>query len=386
MSARLRFAVLPILLTAAASATGDDFRSYLDRPEPEYGWSLEEQRQVGGVHVYRLKMTSQVWQSIKWEHGILVYVPDKARYSKTAVLLVTGGSPREKHLDRNVPFAESLGAPFVHLYNIPNQPLLGGLREDALIAHTFEQFLKTADPTWPLLLPMTKSAIKAMDTVQAFAKRDLKREVTGFVVAGASKRGWTSWLTAAVDERVRALAPMVYDNLDLLAQMEHQLACWGRYSGEIDDYTKRGLQAQLSTGPGRKLVALVDPHAYLPKLTAPKMIINGTNDPYWPADALEIYWDDLPGEKWCLYVPNAGHGLRDGRAALDAVHDLGRPAIVRLAVMIDRDHRELPIRPDFIGKNLPTAKDETVRVRFVEIDGVDDVMIDSESVGDVDAG
>ena len=87
-----------------------------------------------------------------------------------------------------------------------------------------------------------------------------------------------------------------------------------------------------------------------------------------------------------VLVDDVLYSGRTIRAALDAVHDLGRPAIVRLAVMIDRGHRELPIRPDFIGKNLPTAKDETVRVRFVEVDGVDDVMIDSESVGDADAG
>ncbi len=87
-----------------------------------------------------------------------------------------------------------------------------------------------------------------------------------------------------------------------------------------------------------------------------------------------------------VLVDDVLYSGRTIRAALDALHDLGRPAIVRLAVMIDRGHRELPIRPDFIGKNLPTAKDETVRVRFVEIDGVDDVMIDSDSVGDVDAG
>lgn len=64
------------------------------------------------------------------------------------------------------------------------------------------------------------------------------------------------------------------------------------------------------------------------------------------------------------------------RAAIDAVFDYGRPLAVRLAVLVDRGHRELPIRPDHIGKNLPTARTERVRVRLSEIDGVDEVVLD----------
>jgi PhoPQ-activated pathogenicity-related protein len=56
---------------------------------------------------------------------------------------------------------------------------------------------------------------------------------------------------------------------------------------------------------------MVDPWIYREKLTMPKLIINGTNDPYWPLDALNSYWDDLKGDKWVLYVPNAGHDLRE---------------------------------------------------------------------------
>ena len=60
-----------------------------------------------------------------------------------------------------------------------------------------------------------------------------------------------------------------------------------------------------------KLWQMIDPWVYREKLTLPKMIINGANDPYWPLDALNSYWDDLKGEKWVLYVPNAGHDLRE---------------------------------------------------------------------------
>ena len=69
---------------------------------------------------------------------------------------------------------------------------------------------------------------------------------------------------------------------------------------------------------------------------------------------------------------------RTVRAALDAITDHGRPRAVRLAVLVDRGHRELPIRPDFVGKNLPTSDDELVHVRLVETDGLDEVVIDRQ--------
>jgi len=69
---------------------------------------------------------------------------------------------------------------------------------------------------------------------------------------------------------------------------------------------------------------------------------------------------------------------RTVRAALDALNDIGRPAAVRLAVLVDRGHRELPIRPDHVGKNLPTSMEEQVRVELVEVDGIDQVTINED--------
>jgi pyrimidine operon attenuation protein/uracil phosphoribosyltransferase len=79
--------------------------------------------------------------------------------------------------------------------------------------------------------------------------------------------------------------------------------------------------------------------------------------------------------KTVVLVDDVLYSGRTIRAALDAISDLGRPAAVRLAVLVDRGHRELPIRADHVGKNLPTARSEKVRVRLAETDGVDDVRI-----------
>ncbi len=113
-----------------------------------------------------------------------------------------------------------------------------------------------------------------------------------------------------------------------------------------------------------------------------------------PTGALDItlYRDDLrlrsvraleqttiPAEgvdgRTVVLVDDVLYSGRTIRAALDAINDIGRPAAVRLAVLIDRGHRELPIRPDYVGKNLPTASDERVQVSLKEVDGVDAVTI-----------
>ena len=78
-----------------------------------------------------------------------------------------------------------------------------------------------------------------------------------------------------------------------------------------------------------------------------------------------------------VLVDDVLYSGRTIRAALDAVTDLGRPRAVRLAVLVDRGHRELPIRADFVGKNLPTSTAECIHVRVEEVDGVDEVTIES---------
>jgi pyrimidine operon attenuation protein/uracil phosphoribosyltransferase len=81
--------------------------------------------------------------------------------------------------------------------------------------------------------------------------------------------------------------------------------------------------------------------------------------------------------KTVVLVDDVLYSGRTIRAALDALSDLGRPRAVRLAVLVDRGHRELPIRADFVGKNLPTSAHERIRVRLAETDGAEEVTIES---------
>ncbi len=81
------------------------------------------------------------------------------------------------------------------------------------------------------------------------------------------------------------------------------------------------------------------------------------------------------GGKTCILVDDVLYTGRTIRAAIEALFDYGRPARVQLACLVDRGHRELPIRPDYIGKNLPTARDERIQVQLVEVDEVDRVLL-----------
>jgi pyrimidine operon attenuation protein/uracil phosphoribosyltransferase len=122
--------------------------------------------------------------------------------------------------------------------------------------------------------------------------------------------------------------------------------------------------------------------------------LTGSQIPLGDLD-ISFYRDDLPGRdpgaqpvvhsshldfelagRTVVLVDDVLFTGRTARSAIDALFDYGRPRRVQLAVLVDRGHRELPIRPDYVGKNLPTARDERVYVRLEEIDEVDEVTID----------
>jgi PhoPQ-activated pathogenicity-related protein len=330
MPYRLPFLFFPLALAALLLPTTDepaaraDLAGYVKKADPAFSWKLAKNHKVEAGTIYRLHLVSQKWQGITWKHTLDVYVPKDVKPGATMFLWNQGGRPSPFSMDQGLKMAEKMQAPVAYLYAIPNQPLLDGKIEDALIAETFVRYLKTKDEDWPLLFPMVKSLVKAMDALQAFARAQWKVEVKQFIVSGGSKRGWTTWLTGVVDPRVKAIAPLVIDTLNMPKQMDHQLASFGAYSKMIHDYTKRGLVPAPKTAEAQKLWSMVDPWFYRAQLRMPKLIVNGTNDPYWTLDALNLYWDDLQGDKWVLYVPNAGHNLQQKKKLSDKIGDGSR--------------------------------------------------------------
>ncbi len=144
-----------------------------------------------------------------------------------------------------------------------------------------------------------------------------------------------------MDARANAIAPMVIDTLNMNEQMKHQFASWGKYSEQIEDYTEKGLQNIFETPRGRALTEIVDPFYYREQLDKPKLILNGTNDRYWALDATNLYWNDLPGEKHVLYVPNRGHDLDDLPRVVGTVAALHQSAAGRLKLpTLDWKHED----------------------------------------------
>jgi PhoPQ-activated pathogenicity-related protein len=306
-----------LLLGYAAPFARAGLEDYVKKPDPSYAWAQISNHATPAGTIHSLKLTSQVWQGITWSHDLRIYEPSEVVFPESVLLYITGGSADSKPKDEDHKLAFGLarlcGARVAVLPQVPNQPLLDGKSEDELIAETFVRYLQTQDENWPLLFPMVKSAVRAMDATGAWAKERGKPPISRFVVTGGSKRGWTTWLTGAVDDRVIAIAPIVIVMLNLGQQGPNQLKVWGEYSEQIHDYVERGLMEKVQTQSGTKLWQMVDPFSFRERLTMPKLLINGTNDRYWTLNALDFYWDGLAGPKYLLEIPNSGHGLEVNR-------------------------------------------------------------------------
>lgn len=327
-------ALVAIAPVAADVPPQEVLAEYVNTPDTSYAWTVHARHEAAGAEIVELRLHSQTWRDTLWKHRLHVIKPDGIdAVPLQGLLVIAGGRWREEYDNDSAPHLPDEAAFFIAIAQrletivavieqVPFQPIFG-LREDELIAYTFEQYLKTEEDDWPLLLPMVKSAVRAMDATQAFAVEEWAVDVERFTITGGSKRGWTTWLTGAVDERAAALVPIVIDVLNLAAHVPHQEAIWGETSAQIAPYTRRGLDDVLTSETGRALRQIVDPYSYRDQLTQPKLIVIGTNDSYFPLDSLNLYWPELAEPKQVLYLPNQGHGVDDFARlipALDAIH------------------------------------------------------------------
>ena len=284
---------------------------FLQKPEPAFKWS-DVSPQFAADGFANLRLISQTWQGRDWSHRLQIFKPARVDFPDAAVLNISYGSGSFPESILGQGLADISGAYTVNVFNVPNQPLYDR-EEDALVAYSFQKYLETGDASWPLLLPMTKSVVKAMDAVQEWSKKTTGKPIKRFIVAGASKRGWTAYLAAAGDKRVVGAVPIVYDNLNIPAQIKHQHEVWGQTSQLAVAFSNLGLMNENATGStrGKELLQAVDPYAYLKRLTMPVFSINATNDGYWPHDAQTVYRDELSRQTSLstYYAPNSTHFL-----------------------------------------------------------------------------
>ena len=327
---RLLVLSLALAVCAATAAQQTALDRYVAAPDPSFRWSVASQRASDGAVEYVLDMISQNWRTTadidrtEWRHWLTVIVP-KSVSGSTGFLFITGGAN-----DGKMPagaaanlraLAIDTGSVVAELRMVPNQPLrfpgeAKGRVEDSFIAYTWDKFLRGGDEQWPARLPMTKSAVRAMDAVTQFCASEQagKHRVERFIVAGGSKRGWTTWTTAAVDKRVSAVVPIVIDALNVEKSFDHHYRALGFYAPAIKDYVEMRIVDWSGTPEYKRLMDIEDPYSYRDRLTMPKFMVNSTGDQFFLPDSSRFYFDDLKGEKYLRYVPNADHSLRNSDA------------------------------------------------------------------------
>jgi PhoPQ-activated pathogenicity-related protein len=299
---------------------------YVRAPDSHYQYTLVEKKVHSGCTEYLIRMTSQEWRSPAevnqsvWKHWVRIYIPDKVS-SSIGMLFILGGLTSDedpKPDDKFATLANLTQTIVSELFDVPNEPLTfandpyGPRKEDEIIAYSWRKFLETGDSTWPLRLPMTKAAVRAMDTVTSFtaSKKGGRHRVDRFVIVGASKRGWTTWTTAAVDPRVVAIVPMVIDALNVIPSFEHHYRSYGFWAPAVKNYFDEHLMDDLEGEGFKKLMDIEDPYSYRDRFTMPKLIVNAAGDQFFLPDSSRFYFDDLPGEKHLLYEANADHSLQ----------------------------------------------------------------------------
>ncbi|POG01985.1 PhoPQ-activated pathogenicity protein [Pseudomonas putida] len=313
---------------------------------------LLEQASEPGYDFRRLQMVSQVWDPVpvveprRWEHDVELHVPRNAVPGK-ALLVVNNGirhGPAQspdytREALREVALKSHMAV--VMISDAPNQYVTFGdvekpLREDDAVAHTWAHSLRGAAPELPLHVPMAAAASRAMDlAVLELGKQGLT--VDSFIITGASKRGWSAWLTALADERVMAIVPAVIDvadTSDMLAGLRKRYG--GHWPLALGSYQQAGVLQQLGTPAFERLMALVDPMQYLneegQRLAIPKYLVSASGDDFFVPDPVTDYQQRLPGQTSLRVLPNSDHGGVRQQVVSTLV-----PAVTRL-----RDGKPLP--------------------------------------------
>lgn len=307
---------------------------YVNQPDPAFAWELVRTIPGEGQTTFVVRLTSQRWLTKKevdrplWEHWLTIIRPDEVKH-ETAFLYIGGGSNGNDGPTKPNPVmlgvARVTNTVVVELGQIPNQPLTFhddkvARKEDNLIGYGWAEFIKTGDPIWLARLPMVKATVRAMDTVQKFLASEEGGELTieKFVVAGGSKRGWTTWLTGAVDQRVAAIVPIVIDIVNVTPSMGNHVRGYGFWATAVGNYYQHGIMSQNGTDRLNALHKIVDPYYYLDRLTLPKYVVNASGDEFFTPDSSQFYYDELKGPKLLRYVPNVGHSMN----SVDAVFSM----------------------------------------------------------------
>lgn len=307
---------------------------YVGKPDAAYKWDLVGTYPGDGQTTYVLEMTSQTWRSETdvdkpvWKHWMTIVKPDVVKHDKALLFIWQGDNTDPapvKAQDRSIRFAKETGSVVAEVGMVPNQPLRFADStdtprwEDDIIAYTRVKHFSTKDDEWLVRLAMVKAGVKALDATQEFMKSDAGGgvDIKEFVVSGASKRGWTTWLVGAVDNRVIGIMPTVIDALNSEEITKHHFEVLGFFAPSLKDYVNHGLfPHKIGTPEYQEVLRIEDAYHYRDRarLTIPKFIVNASGDQFFLPDNSRFYYDAMPDEKRLRYVENTAHNLANSDA------------------------------------------------------------------------
>lgn len=275
--------------------------------------TISEERQLT-----RINFTSQVWRNIQWKHDLALIKPTKACTSW--LYLHLGASrihPKNEEYIKTLSARTGIATAFIS--QIPNQPLFDNKREDDLLSYTLSEYVKTNDSEWPILSPMVRSVSRAIDLIESQLSVCSPNQRVQVILGGASKRGWTTWLAGPRDARIKAIAPMVFEMINIRAQTQLAQQAYGSQSAQIKEYTNLGLTDNFDRPALKKIIEWFDPFSSINSYKMPKLLLLGTNDPYWVVNSSSLYVDRLPPPTSIYMVPNGQHGSWSSDGALSTL-------------------------------------------------------------------
>ncbi|MBM7072639.1 hypothetical protein JQC92_11465 [Shewanella sp. 202IG2-18] len=353
-------------------------------------WNLVSSDKNKDETIYHYDLTSQFWPpqdvsnfGTEWHHQLDVIVPKQIK-NKQSLLFITGGKNRDKNeslltartisssgsstiTETQVAAAvsEEFGSIVAVLKQVPNQFISfeDGVprQEDGIIAYSWNRFMD--DPThgkyWPAHIAMTKAAVSAMNLIQSEAARQGYIQPQHFIVSGASKRGWITWLTALADQRVNAIIPMVIDIFNVKHNLEHIYKAYNDWPDAFNDFVEQGVTNRLQTPEFTQLMNIEDPVSYMnvtkyrKRLSIPKLIINASSDEFFPPDSLQQYIRFIPGDNLFHTEANQSHHIQGSLNLFALISNfyqmvLDKANFPKVSWEPDYQHHIIKIKTDFI--------------------------------------
>ncbi len=279
------------------------------------------------IEIIEYEFTSQKYPinesypNSEWKHNLKIFIPKSYLKNTTPIVYVDSDIKNKKDEEFFENISKNTSSIVARLTMVPNQPInfpnIANLFEDDLVAHTWKMFLD--DPienkTLPLHLPMAVSIVRALDLIQTeLQPKDYN--VSGFILSGASKRGWAAWLATISDERIKAIVPIVIDIYNMKSQfMKLNKVYANHWPIALYPYYKINLYKFLENDNFNSLIQIEDPLAYKnsvkqKRLEIPKYIISSSGDDFFLPDSIYDSYKDIPGENIFRYIPNSSHFIK----------------------------------------------------------------------------